>query len=145
MALGTPFTVSLVIPREATETPREEAKGAAALTGTELSLFENVEDAEDEVEGFVDEIEDKSEVNAGFDAAPALVIDVCRFVASVARVAGDAPDILAERNADIAGATDVGIVKPSVITSVCPLMTRFKEDVFKAAVCKRRLVKPPGT
>jgi hypothetical protein len=24
-------------------------------------------------------------------------------------------------------------------------MTRFKDDVFNAAVCKRRLVKPPGT
>jgi hypothetical protein len=41
IALGTPLTVLFVIPREATETPREAAIGAAALTGTELSLFEN--------------------------------------------------------------------------------------------------------
>jgi hypothetical protein len=41
IALGTPLTVLFVIPREATETPRDAAMGAAALTGTELSLFEN--------------------------------------------------------------------------------------------------------
>jgi len=41
IALGIPLTVLFVIPREATETPREAAIGAAALTGTELSLFEN--------------------------------------------------------------------------------------------------------
>jgi len=34
-------------------------------------------------------------------------------------VAGDAvPDILAERKADIAGATELGIVNPRVITRV---------------------------
>jgi hypothetical protein len=50
IALGTPLTVLFVIPREATETPNEAANGAAALTGTELSLLEKAEAAFDEEE-----------------------------------------------------------------------------------------------
>jgi len=57
IALGTPLTVLFVIPREATETPKEAAIGAAALTGTELSLLEKAEAAfDDEDEDDVDEI-----------------------------------------------------------------------------------------
>ena len=50
IALGTPLTVLFEIPREATETPKEAAIGAAALTGTELSLFEKADAAFDDEE-----------------------------------------------------------------------------------------------
>jgi hypothetical protein len=46
-----------VIPREATETPKEAAIGAAALTGTELSLLEKAEAAFDEEEEEDDGVE----------------------------------------------------------------------------------------